>query len=154
VYLIIKVGRGGRGGWWGCRECFLDFLFLILSLSSFISCLPFPACITFDLLSRRSAHTATPNSRLLAWLCLVRELTCQNRLHIRHGNLDRRRNLPNDIRPCRRSTLSRLGRSRMGRSIRVVLSYVPFPSSPSFLQPGVYSTIAIHHHDSGMGERI
>jgi hypothetical protein len=106
---------------------FSHFLFLILSLSSFISCLPFPACITFDLLSRRSAHTATSYPRSFAWSCLVRELTCQRRLHIRHGNLDRRRNLPNNIHPCRRPTPSRLGRFRMGWSIRSVLLYVRFP---------------------------
>jgi hypothetical protein len=128
VYLIIRVGRGGQGGWLAYRES-PSFWFLRLLLLHRI--FPFPACITFDLLSRRSAHSAVPYSRSLPYLCLVLELTCQSRLHIRHGNLDWRRNLPNNIHPCRCSTPCRLGRSRMGRSIRFVLPYVPLPLFPS-----------------------
>lgn len=52
------------------------------------------------------------------------ELTNQNRLHIRHGNLDRRCNLPNNLYPSRRPTISRLGRFQTGRSIRFILPYV------------------------------
>jgi hypothetical protein len=77
------------------------------------------------------------------------KLTCQYRLHIRHGNLDRRRNLPNNLYPSRRSTFSRLGRFRMGRSIRVVLLYVPFLPFPLF---PLFRASSISHdsHDRAM----
>jgi len=130
---------------------FLGFLFLTFSLSPFTSCLPLPACSTiiFDLMPQRSARSATPHSRSLACFCLVLELTCQNRLHVRHGNLDRRRDLPNNIHPCRRSTPGRLGRFRMGRSIRLVLLYVSVFLLLLLSSSLWFSTIVIHHHNGG-----
>ena len=99
------------------------FFFSIFSLlQSTIPYLPY-----FELLLRkRCSYGKFPILGHWLGLCLGLELRCQYRLHIRHGNMDRRRNLPNYIYPCRCSTLSRLGRFRMGRSIRFVLLYVSF----------------------------
>ena len=101
------------------------FPFFFFPMFSLLQSIQSPTCLTLSFCPEAVLIWQIPLLGHWLGLCLGLELRCQYRLHIRHGNMDRRRHLPNYIHSCRCSTLSRLGRSRMGRSIRFVLPYVP-----------------------------